>query len=183
MRVFLSVLVFIFSFQSWTKADDIRDFEIEGISLGDSLLDYFDKTHIQENKYFAAKKFTKFASIFYQKNLENYEELMINFKDKNYEIGAISAFVKIKDTEDCKIKKKKIVKSISSLFLNTKSYENTKPHFRDPNTLVYSTVWNLDKGGFLRVACYDWTKESGSPKELRIDAANAEYKLFLDTVK
>ncbi len=171
MRLFIAVLVLIFSLQSWTKAEDISEFEIEGMSIGDSLLDYLDKTHIQENKYFAVKKFTKFASIFYQKNLENYE------------IGAISAFVKIKDTEDCKIKKKKIVKSISSLFLNTKSYENTKPYFQDPNTLVYSTVWNLDKGGFLRVACYDWTKESGSPKELRIDAANAEYKLFLDTVK
>ena len=103
-------------------------------------------------------------------------------KDKNYEIGAISAFVKIKDTEYCKIKKKKIVKSISDLFLNTKSYDDTRPYFLDPDTLVYSTVWDLDKG-YLRVACYDWTKESGSPKELRIDVASEEYKLFLDTVK
>ena len=36
MRIFLSILILIFSFQSWTKADDIRDFEIEGISIGDS---------------------------------------------------------------------------------------------------------------------------------------------------
>ena len=41
MRIFIVVLVFIFSFQSLTKADDIREFEIEGISLEDSLLDYF----------------------------------------------------------------------------------------------------------------------------------------------
>ena len=32
-----------FIFQSWTNADDIRDFEIEGISIGDSALDYFTK--------------------------------------------------------------------------------------------------------------------------------------------
>ena len=31
MRKFLTVLVLIFSLQSWTKADDISDFEIEGI--------------------------------------------------------------------------------------------------------------------------------------------------------
>ena len=36
------VLVLIFSLQSWTKADDISEFEIEGMSIGDSLLDYFD---------------------------------------------------------------------------------------------------------------------------------------------
>ena len=43
MRVFLTVLILIFSLQSWTKADDIRDFEIEGISIGESLLKYFDE--------------------------------------------------------------------------------------------------------------------------------------------
>ena len=40
MRVFITVLVLIFSLQSWTKADDISDFEIEGMSIGDSLLDF-----------------------------------------------------------------------------------------------------------------------------------------------
>ena len=49
MRVFIAVLVLIFSFQSWTKADDISEFEIEGMSIGDSLLDYFSKNEIKEN--------------------------------------------------------------------------------------------------------------------------------------
>ena len=48
MRVFITVLVLIFSFQSWTKADDIRDFEIEGISIGDSLLDFFSLDKIKK---------------------------------------------------------------------------------------------------------------------------------------
>ena len=46
MRVFIAVLVLIFSLQSWTKADDIRDFEIEGMSIGDSLLDYMSENLI-----------------------------------------------------------------------------------------------------------------------------------------
>ena len=50
MRVFIVVLVLIFSLQSWTRADDIRDFEIEGMSLGDSLLDYFTEEEILANK-------------------------------------------------------------------------------------------------------------------------------------
>ena len=48
MRIFLSVLILIFSFQSLTKADDIRDFEIEGISIGDSLLDHFSIARINK---------------------------------------------------------------------------------------------------------------------------------------
>ena len=49
MRIFLSVLILIFSFQSSTKADDIRDFEIEGMSIGDSALDHFTKQEIEKN--------------------------------------------------------------------------------------------------------------------------------------
>ena len=128
MRIFISVLILIFSFQSWTKADDIRDFEIEGISIGDSLLSYMEKSYIEENKYYPSKKFKKFASISYFKNLKNYQELMINF-NKNYEIASFSAFVQINDIEECKITKKNIVESISVLFLNTDYFEdelNTK---------------------------------------------------------
>ena len=39
----------MFSFQSWAKADDIRDFQIEGISLGDSLLDFYTKEEIDKS--------------------------------------------------------------------------------------------------------------------------------------
>ena len=43
MKVFVAVLVLILGLQSWTKADDIRDFQIEGMSLGDNFLDYRSK--------------------------------------------------------------------------------------------------------------------------------------------
>ena len=46
MRVFITVLVLIFSLQSWTRADDISEFEIEGMSIGDSLVDYFSHEEI-----------------------------------------------------------------------------------------------------------------------------------------
>ena len=48
MRVFIAVIVLIFSLQSLSKADDIREFEIEGMSIGDSLLDYFSEEEINE---------------------------------------------------------------------------------------------------------------------------------------
>ena len=40
MRLLL-IIIFILSLQTFTKADDIRDFEMEGISIGDSLLDFY----------------------------------------------------------------------------------------------------------------------------------------------
>ena len=49
MKRLLLILILTLSFQSWTKADDIRDFEIEGMSIGDSLLDHFSKKEIKQN--------------------------------------------------------------------------------------------------------------------------------------
>ena len=46
MKRLLLILILTFSFQSLTKADDIKDFQIEGISVGDSLLDYYSKAEI-----------------------------------------------------------------------------------------------------------------------------------------
>ena len=62
MRIFIAALVLIFSLQSWSKADDIRDFEIEGMSIGDSLLDYLSEEEIKSNKKFLynSKKEVKF---------------------------------------------------------------------------------------------------------------------------
>ena len=46
---------FFLLFSSPVMADDISDFEIEGMSIGDSLLDYMSeekiKTELEENRY------------------------------------------------------------------------------------------------------------------------------------
>ena len=53
MKKFLAVLILIFTLQTPSQADDIRDFQIEGMSIGDSLLDYFSEEEIinKQNSY------------------------------------------------------------------------------------------------------------------------------------
>ena len=47
LRVFISIcIILIFSSQSLTKADDISEFEIEGMSIGDSALHYFTNNEV-----------------------------------------------------------------------------------------------------------------------------------------
>ena len=48
-NIFL-VLILIFNFQSWTKANDISEFEIEGMSIGDSALDFIEKDYLLAHK-------------------------------------------------------------------------------------------------------------------------------------
>ena len=49
MKIYLIIFILIFSYQSWTKADDIRDFEIEGISIGEKLSKKMSKKEIKQN--------------------------------------------------------------------------------------------------------------------------------------
>ena len=49
MKFFFLCLVLTLSFQSLIKADDIRDFQIEEMGIGDSLLNFFTKDKITKS--------------------------------------------------------------------------------------------------------------------------------------
>ena len=48
-RLYTFLFLIFFSFQTSSLADDIRDFQIEGMSVGDSLLDYMSEEEIKDN--------------------------------------------------------------------------------------------------------------------------------------
>ena len=50
MKIFLTVLFLLISVQSSTISNEPGDFEIEGISIGNSLLDFFTKDQIENEK-------------------------------------------------------------------------------------------------------------------------------------
>ena len=50
MRIFLTIMILTL-LQSWTKADDISDFQIEGMSIGDSLLKHVKKSKLTNFVY------------------------------------------------------------------------------------------------------------------------------------
>ena len=81
MRVFIVVLVLIFSLQSWSKADDIRDFEIEGISIGDSLLKHFSKKEINSSTDESASDRVYIVKTFFNVKLDLYQAIQITYKN------------------------------------------------------------------------------------------------------
>ena len=76
MRVFIAILVLIFSLQSWTKADDISEFEIEGMSIGDSLLDYMNEeeiiNQIKSTRYMYTRLTNEFGGVYKHDGLSKY---------------------------------------------------------------------------------------------------------------
>ena len=68
---YLAIIFLVFSFYSWTKADDIRDFQIEGMSIGDSLLNFYTEEEIKSKIFLIipiamnSKDFIPKITIFY----------------------------------------------------------------------------------------------------------------------
>ena len=120
MKRLLLILIITLNLQTWTKADDIRDFEIEGMSIGDSLLDTISAKEI-ENK---DKKYHYSTKDYYQiaiyDNLNVYELVTIHLKsnDKKYIIENISGVLEFKEKNNQSKKKcKNIMKDISASLL------------------------------------------------------------------
>ena len=90
--------LFVLLIPSSVFADDISDFEIEGMSIGDSLLDYLSKKEINNNiveiyDYYNNQDFTT-VQLSNHRILTQYDGLQINIKrkDQKYIIYALSIF-------------------------------------------------------------------------------------------
>ena len=184
MRVFITVLVLIFSFQSWTKADDISDFQIEGISIGDSLLDYYTIKQIKEDDENIMNDGTYLTSSF-QKNLKNYDKFQVVYKenDNRYIVVALIGNIRFNnDIESCYRKQNLIIDEVSSLFKNLKKQEwgilDLKMPASTNATGTYNPVtYDFKNGDRIQISCFDFsTKDSD---RLKFMAYNHQYAIAL----
>ena len=85
------LFLILFSFSASSFADDIRDFQIEGMSIGDSLLDYFTEKEIKNGQFHAFKS-KKYITTQLLGNFEMYDTVEAAFKnrDKDYKIVSIA---------------------------------------------------------------------------------------------
>jgi len=163
MRIFLTVLLLLVYFQLGSKADDIREFEIEGMSVGDSLLDFFSKNEIEEEIksamfYPKSKKFMIISLV--PKDVEQYENINFHIKsnDKKYIIYSIKG-LSYMETAACLDLKKDVVKEIEAIIPNAQINKHTNDYNKTMgNSQAYINDYYLSEG-VIRVFCTDWDKE------------------------
>ncbi len=163
MRLFLLVLILIFNLQSWTKADNIRDFEIEGMSVGDSLLKMYSDAQIKgwSKTDYKSKKYSRFSMK--DTRLETYDDIQFHYltADKNYTIKSIVAGLYFEDLSECFKKQYDVFSDIKKILIDTKTDINEKIHRADKNkqSKKYSMSFNLESGAIIEVTCMDWSDE------------------------
>ena len=133
MRIFLLILFLNCNFQSWTKADDIRDFEIEGMSIGDSLLEYFNKKQIENFINYddlPSDMQYRIAEIYNGQdlNMTNYDAMQFYYKpnDPNFIIQSLSGLIDCGNKDKCDKIFKSVVNDLSSIYGN--GNKNTVVH-------------------------------------------------------
>jgi len=175
MKRLLLILILTLSFQSWAKADDIRDFEIEGMSIGDSLLDYFTKKKIKIKRKYRIKypNSKKFTAITFDEDpkFKVYDSIQANVKtnDKKYIIYSISGISYFDNNiSKCKEQMKLISKELIKIFPNASNINKTKKHEYDKSgkSLIHQSIFDMDSGAEARVECYDWSKKMSKKHNL-----------------
>jgi len=147
------LLILLFSFFLLSSpsvfADDISDFEIEGISIGDSLLDYMTEDEILEgiertkDRYQYLKEPNKYAEVSFLgqpriydwttvKVQNNSTSKYVTNKNERYTILSIRGQIRyIEDFDSCLIKKDEIVSELSKVFINAQKTEHVGKHGSD----------------------------------------------------
>ncbi len=161
----------------------LKKFSIEGISIGDSVADYFPGREITKNivkqagltdEFYVAhfnkhKSFSQFDQIYF----------VINPSTENvlFPIEGMSAFIDFKqDIKKCFEKKDSFVEQIVNIYkqeINEKLIDiNTaiKPH---PSDLTGKSTYEQTDikfpNGYIRIACYDMQAHSGTNDALILD--------------
>ena len=167
MKKFLTIIISGLLWCHIASADDIADFEIEGISIGDSLLSHLSvkeiKTEIQANKPTYAHLTEDFGEVYLYRNFDEYDRLsfLVKPKDKNYTIYSIAGAISYNDKlKECFAKQKEIEEQFSSTFINAKKRKYSVKFRLDPSgeSVSHNIDFTFDTGDFFEVNCTKYKK-------------------------
>ena len=189
MKKLLGIVVLGLLLSLTAKADDIKEFEIEGMSIGDSLLKFYNNDRIIERiknqpQYY---KDNEYILLTFIDKTENYDGFKFHIKsdDTNYIIHA-AAGVKGMNFEKCNAKKNEISNQLEEMFgINSREDGKIQKHSYDKtgNSVGIQTVFQLSNGR-IRVLCMNWsekiTKEKSWNDKLTVEMFTTEFRDWLN---
>ena len=166
MKILLTLFVLFFS--SHIFADDISDFQIEGISVGDSLLDYISelqiKKNIRKNSYEGSDHQFYDIEIYDSSLLKTYDGLQIALlkNDKKYIVQSIGGGIFFgSNIENCHNKQKEIDEDLLVIFKDIeREYSPKIIHKGYANSTLRSIRYYFESGAELALTCYDWDNKN-----------------------
>ncbi len=185
-KIFILITLTLINFS--VSANDIKNFEIGPVSLGQSLLDYTDKDRIKflkkdaqyDNDKYIRYEITKVVTI------ENYDfvDVMVRKNDKNYIIEGISAAIEYNQLDQCLKIKKEIQENIENILEADEIQETEFPSAQDSTgkSIIYGVQYYTKpapSNESIVVNCYHMTEKSNIGRVLRVSVNTHEFSRFI----
>ena len=183
-------IIFSINFISFClNAESIKDIQIDGISIGDKVLDHISRNEYKQN---IKQKFYKDRNIntVSKYNTETYDRIQLTYldNDKDKKIYAIAGVVMFpKDFQKCLDKKEKILESVLEVTNKNKSdvRNGVDPLNFDKigKSKMYYSLIILNDGGITQISCDDWsdkiTKKNNWIDSLKVSVFSKESRSFM----
>ena len=123
MKKIFFLINWILTFQIQSLANDIQQFQIEGMSIGDSALDYFGESQLEDNEQGWHNYSYNEYSTSYMPGKGIYSWFLVSYKnyDNNFIIEGLVGGLEISnyDNKECNNKLDVVALNISESFKNT----------------------------------------------------------------
>ena len=190
MKKLLAIVVLGLFWSNVSFTDDIVDYEIEGISLGNSLLNYFSEKKIKEGireDYYTDYNTDEFLKVeFWNLNLKVYDVFSAHIKknDKKYIAYEISGAILFEENiSDCYPKKNEIDKDISLQFPNAERFDSGRqihPGGKTKKSSYDRVDFEFLSGNSIDIICYDWSEETKFSDHLSVGIESREFSKWLN---
>ena len=189
MKRLLTILILIFTLQTPSWADDIRDFQIEGMSIGVSLLDYVIKDEIEKRKryFYKSKEYASMSKG--DTSFKIYGGFQAHFKDNDpkYIIQSLNGMILYENNiKDCYKKMDEIVDELTDFFEDVKkTNKETLDHTYDKSgkSKITFVKFLFKSGDFISVECIDWSMELPYNDKLSVLIMTKKLQNWLDEDK
>ena len=192
MKKLLTISVLTLLLITPSQADDIRDFQIEGLSIGDSALDIQTKEVLEAKKklptsyYPNSKKFFTVSFGGTAFNFKTYEALQLELKSKDNKYIIYSIMGKLyfpNNIKECYKKQNEIAKELSRMFNNvTRNDKGISIHGWDKSgksTRRRILFWFDDTKDYVKLVCNDWSDHLDNIDNLGVTINSGEFAEFL----
>lgn len=155
LKFFLAILFASQYLITTSQAEDARDLQIEGISIGDNLTKYMSKEEIFKNEQGHYPKKSKFFETQLPFSKGNYDYILFHIKrnDKNFEIHLIRAASVVSNLNECMSKKKIVLAEMKSLIPNVNFRQGKQKHYFYKNTTQNISQFEFKNGDLAKLEC------------------------------
>ena len=179
MKTLLTFFILLFS--SSIFAEDISDFQIEGMSIGDSLLDYMSEEEIKNNVGFIYPD-KEFSVSTYIKTNKNYDKIGIEYKskDRKYIIYGIFGYIYFSNNiSTCYKKQEEIIKDLELLFGKNSFNDWGILVFKEKDNSTYRPItYEFISEDAISVSCYNFPLNPIN-NNLKVSILSKEFKEYL----